>query len=175
MHSIIYDVAVSLDGFISGSSGDISNFAHDGPVVDDYNARMTNYAVAIMGRSTYEFGYRFGLQPGQNPYGHMKTIVFSSTLELPVDSHVRVNGPAAVDDLKQLKKTSNGPIYLCGGGEFSGWLLEHQLIDQLRLKRAPIILGEGVTLFGSSSNVAPLRRVATKTYDNGYVLEEFEM
>ena len=35
MHPIIYDVAVSLDGFIAGVSGDISKFAHEGPVVDD--------------------------------------------------------------------------------------------------------------------------------------------
>lgn len=73
MQPIIYDVAVSIDGYISGPGGDISKFAHEGPVVDDYFARLGQYAVAIMGRHTYEFGYRFGLEPGANPYKHMRT------------------------------------------------------------------------------------------------------
>ena len=40
MHPIIYDVAVSLDGFVFGPAGDISEFAHDGPVADDFAERI---------------------------------------------------------------------------------------------------------------------------------------
>jgi hypothetical protein len=36
-----------------------------------FSARLENYAIAIMGRATYEFGYRFGMQPGQNHYPQM--------------------------------------------------------------------------------------------------------
>ena len=61
MHPIIYDVAVSLDGFICGPQADISKFDFEGPVVDDYHLRMDGYETAIMGRLTYEFGYQFGL------------------------------------------------------------------------------------------------------------------
>jgi hypothetical protein len=49
LHPIIYDVAVSVDGFISGESGDISKFAHEGPVVNDYANRLATYKTAIMG------------------------------------------------------------------------------------------------------------------------------
>lgn len=175
MHPIIYDVAVSLDGFISGPSGDISKFAHEGPVVDDYSDRLAGYATAIMGRTTYEFGYRFGLKAGQNPYADMETIVFSDTLKFPGDSEILVKQSRTEEDFHRLKQTSKGPIYLCGGGAFAGWLLRYGLIDRIRLKRAPIILGSGVQLFGETSNAGPITRVGTRTYDNGYLLEEFVM
>ncbi len=173
MHPIIYDVSVSLDGYISGPAGDISNFAHDGPVVDDYTARMAQYSTALMGRATYEFGYRFGMTPGQNPYPHMKTCVYSSTLNLPKDKSVDVNPACLETDIQSLKRAADGPIYLCGGGAFAGWMLSHGLIDRVILKRAPCILGSGVKLFGTA-HCPRLNRIHTTPYENGYLLEEFE-
>lgn len=173
MHPIIYDVAVSLDGFISGPSGDISMFAHDGPVVDDYLERMGGYTTAIMGRATYEFGYRYGLKAGQNPYPHMDTIVYSKDLRCPDQSDIAVRRSATMQDIRQLKASSHGPIYLCGGGAFAGWLLREGLIDRLFLKRAPCITGSGVRLFADVPGAITMSRVSTNTYDNGYVLEEF--
>ncbi|MGB0843628.1 MAG: dihydrofolate reductase family protein [Alphaproteobacteria bacterium] len=173
MQPIIYDVAVSLDGFISGPSGDISLFSHDGPVVDDYNQRLTTYSTAIMGRATYEFGYGFGLKPGQNPYSHMETLIFSDQLEIPHASDVRLIRKADKFDLYELKKSAAGPIYLCGGGDFAGSLLNDGLIDLVRVKRAPIVLRQGVSLFGNHEGSQNLERLNTKYYENGYLLEEF--
>ncbi|MEP3430785.1 MAG: dihydrofolate reductase family protein [Roseibium sp.] len=173
MHPIIYDVAVSLDGFISGPDQDISGFAHKGPVVDDYNSRMAGYTTAIMGRATYEFAYQFGLQAGQNPYPHMRTLVFSKTMNCPKNSDIEVVRASPEQVLKDLKQNTNGPIYLCGGGAFAGSLLELGLIDRLRFKRAPIVLGSGVRVFGTISYPHQLTRLKTTPYDNGYLLEEF--
>lgn len=173
MPPIIYDVAVSLDGFISGKSGDISKFAHDGPVVDDYAARLGTYKTAIMGRRTYEFGYGFGLKPGQNPYPHMKTIVFSSSMECPANADVSVRRPPSPPEIRQLAQDADGPIYLCGGGAFAGWMLENGLIDTVILKRAPCVLGEGVRVFGAGRCTSALVRTDTKSYENGYLLETF--
>lgn len=175
MLPIIYDVAVSVDGFIAGPSGDISQFAHDGPVVADYYARLTGYSVAIMGRDTYEFGYRFGMEPGQNPYDHMRTLVFSKSMRLPKDSKVELRRSGAAEILRDLKVSSDGPIYLCGGGAFAGSLLAMGLIDKIRLKRAPVVIGNGVRLFGESAVPAGLHRVSTRQYDSGYLLEEFDV
>ena len=86
MHPIIYDVAVSADGFIAGPSADVSAFPHTGPIVDDYLTRLATYSTALMGRATYEFGLAHGLPPGANPYPHMCTIVVSSTLTQPGDA-----------------------------------------------------------------------------------------
>ncbi|MFY1709835.1 dihydrofolate reductase family protein [Tritonibacter scottomollicae] len=174
MHPIIYDVAVSLDGFISGVSGDISKFAPEGPVVDGYLKRLETYKTAIMGRNTYEFGYDFGLEPGQNPYPHMRTVVFSDTLELPEQAEISVLRSPTPEAILSLARNASGPVYLCGGGDFAGWMLDHGLIDRLILKRAPCVLGSGTPLFGACARPISMSRIRTETYENGYLLEEFE-
>ncbi len=173
MHPIIYDVAVSIDGFIAGPDGDISKFAHEGPVVDDYLERLNGYTVSIMGKSTYEFGYRFGLQPGQNPYSHMQTFVFSKSLTVLANSQIMVCRDPARKMLEKIRATSNGPIYLCGGGSFAGSLLAWGLIDRICLKRAPILLGKGVRLFGKADVSPTMVHIETRQYADGYAFQEF--
>ncbi|MGH1368934.1 MAG: dihydrofolate reductase family protein [Maritimibacter sp.] len=175
MHPIIYDVAVSLDGFIAGPAGDVSQFAYDGPVVEDYQARMASYSTALMGRETYEFGYQFGLTPGQTPYPHMQCVVVSSTLTLPEEAEVLVERTAQKERILSLCDAAPGPVYLCGGGQFAGWMLSQGLITEVRLKRAPILLGAGVPLFGGTAQTGALKRVSTTPYDNGYLLETFTL
>lgn len=173
MQPIIYDVAVSIDGFIAGPGGDISGFAHEGPVVDDYFARLAQYAVAIMGRHTYEFGYQYGLIPGENPYKHMQTIVFSRSLVLPESAGVSLAPALDKAQLEKLKRTSPGPVYLCGGGAFAGTLLAEGLVDIIRLKRAPVLLGGGTRLFDGAVQCPELAELETRTYDGGYLFQEF--
>ena len=175
MQPIIYDVAVSLDGFICGPNGDISQFAHEGPVVADYQERLKGYAVAIMGRLTYEFGYRFGLKPGENPYPHMKTCVYSQTIECPDGSDIAVVQSDSQPHLQNLKATAEGPIYLCGGGDFAGSLMLAGMINLVRLKRAPILLGDGVRLFGGHTMSPHLKHTGTKLYDGGYLFQEYQV
>lgn len=175
MPSIIYDVAVSADGFIAGRSGDISKFPGTGPVVDDYFERLKTYDCAIMGRATYEFGYRFGLDPGANPYPHMACIVFSRSIDLPAGTEVEVVRGDAEDRIGRLRRDAGGPIYLCGGGQFAGWLLSRGLIDRLRVKRAPIFLGAGTRLFGPDAQGVDTHLRLSKLYDDGVLFQEFDV
>ncbi|WP_179381183.1 dihydrofolate reductase family protein [Jannaschia marina] len=175
MHPIIYDVAVSLDGYIAGPAGDISRFAHDGPVVDDYRARLAGYTMALMGRETYTFGYRFGLSAGENPYPHMRSIVVSETLDLPDAAAVEQVFRATPDVLRRLKAEAPGPIYLCGGGRFAGALLAAGMIDRLVLKRAPVLLGGGTPLFDTDGPRPELTCRETQGYADGYLLQVFDV
>ncbi len=175
MHPIIYDVAVSIDGFIAGPSEDISKFAHEGPVVDDYRDRLAGYATAIMGRSTYEFGYRFGMTPGDNPYPHMSCVVFSRSLLLPDDSDVQIIRTWSETALRRLKSTAAGPIYLVGGGRFAGAVLGAGLVDRLVLKRAPVLYGRGTPLFPSLPDGIMLRCRQTRDYGAGYLMQHFDV
>jgi dihydrofolate reductase len=145
MRKIVYYVASSIDGFISGLNDDISGFIGKGNGVEKYLADLANYDTVIMGRNTYEFGYKYGLQPGQPAYPHMKHYIFTNNL----------------------KMHEGADIYLCGGGQFAGWLLDNKKIDTLKLKLNPLILGQGKKLFGNSNSKYKLELLETSDYENG--------
>ena len=167
MRKIIYYVATSLDGFISGPNKDISGFAQQGNGVDQYLEDLQGFDTVIMGRKTYEFGYDYGLQPGQPAYPHMDHYIFSKTItfENP-HKNVKVCTPD-LDIIKHLKQREGHTIYLCGGGEFAGWLLEHELIDIIKIKLNPLILGDGVRLFGNSTKSVKTELADYQQFDYG--------
>jgi dihydrofolate reductase len=175
MQPIIYDVAVSADGFICGASDDVSLFPHSGPVVDDYLDRMATYSCALMGRRTYEFAYAHGLPPGANPYPTMHSLVFSTSILLPDVCDIEVVRTTALEKVDQLRATSPGPIYLCGGGHFAGWLLSERRIDTLRLKRAPVFYGSGISLFGPADFSVSAQLADSRLYENGVLYQEFDL
>src|SRR5918998_1379530 len=86
MRDIIYYVAISIDGFIAGLNEDISGFTSQGTGVQKYLDDLLNFDTVIMGRKTYEFGYKFGLRPGQPAYPHMKHFIFSESLKFQEQS-----------------------------------------------------------------------------------------
>jgi dihydrofolate reductase len=143
-------------------------------MVDDYLARRDAYRMTIMGRRTYEFGYNYGLRPGDNPYPHMRTLILSKTLSLPPKSAVEQIGTDAVAFVRQLKGEANNPIYLCGGGELAGSLARAGLIDTLILKRLPLMLGGGTRLFGEVGASLTLTQTDQIDYGGGKALQTFQ-
>ena len=173
MQPIIYDVAVSADGFITGRDADVSAFPHNGPIVDDYITRLGNYAVALMGRATYEFGYAFGLKPGANPYPHLRSIVVSKTLDLPDKAEVEVWRD--LSDLGDLRGSSTGAIYLCGGGALAGAIANARHLAELRLKRAPVVLGGGTPLFWGLDAPLNMQPLDQTDYGNNLLFQSFRI
>lgn len=167
MNKIIYYVASSLDGFISGENGDISKFFTQGKAVEKYQADLLNFKTVIMGRKTYEFGYQYGLEPGQPAYPHMEHYIFSKTLQIKKLAKTVYIEKMELERVKEIVAASTTDIYLCGGGEFAGWLLDNGLIDQLKLKLNPIVLGEGVRLFGNSKTSVVGKLIEKKSFDSG--------
>ncbi len=169
MRNIVYYVATSLDGYICGPNEDISGFVQEGSGVEEYLTDLKEFDTVIMGRRTYEFGYQFGLVPGQPAYTHMDHYIFSESLKLenPSDK-VNVIG-RDLDFIKALKDEAGSDIYLCGGAIFAGWLLEHQLIDKLKVKINPFIAGHGTPMFDFSNYPVPyqLDMASSHAYDHG--------
>lgn len=175
MRRIVYYVATSIDGFICGPNDDISTFVGDGSGVARYLADLADYDTVIMGRNTYEFGYKFGLKPGQRAYQHMRHYIFSNSLKFEdPDPQVHVC-PVELGKVRELKGERGTDIYLCGGGSFAGWLLDNDLIDVLKIKLNPIILGEGVKLFGDSQTPFKWELSDTGRFDNGLQIMTFEV
>jgi len=166
-HNIIYYVATSLDGFIAGPDDDISGFASFGNGVDKYLADLQQFRTVIMGRRTYEFGYRYGLQPGQPAYAHMEHHIFSDSLSFANKAPTVHLEPRSIGRVKEIRAAATTDIYLCGGGTFAGWLLDHGMIDQLKLKLNPFTLGDGIRLFGDFSKTAKWELVESEEYEHG--------
>ena len=175
MRKIIYYVATSLDGYIAGKNGDVSMFAHEGEGVEQYAYDLESFDTVIMGRNTYEFGYQYGLKPGQQAYPNMEHYIFSNKLsfERPCEKvHVM---PIQLEALKDLKNEVGSDIYLCGGGTFAGWLLENGMIDELKLKVNPVLVGEGIRLFGSYQVGNRLQVLHHQSYDDGFQIIRYQI
>ena len=175
MNKIVYYVASSLDGYISGENDDISGFVPDGSGVQKYLQDLKDYETVIMGRNTYEFGYLYGLKPGQPAYPHMQHYIFSRNLSFEeADPKVMVRN-IDIQEVRRIKEASNTDIYLCGGGQFAGWLLDNELIDVVKLKLNPLILGRGIKLFGESKKKYTLELNDAKVYDKGLIINSYEV
>jgi len=175
MRNIVYYVGSSLDGFISGPDGDISGFTAAGNGVDQYLNDLQNYDTVIMGRKTYEFGYKFGLKPGDLAYPHMEHYIFSDKLEfVKKDDSLHIR-KLEIDTIYELRSQKGSDIYLCGGGQFAGWLLENEQITHLKLKLNPFISGKGVKLFGSSTKFYKTELIDSNLYDDGLQIMTFKI
>lgn len=175
MNKIVYYVAVSLDGFICGKEGDISQFAQAGNGVKKYLEDLKAFNTVLMGRHTYEFGYLFGLQPGDPAYPHMEHYIFSDTLFFK-KKHPKVHVEhCSIKKIKEIRKLSKSDIYLCGGGSFAGWMLDQGEIDILKLKINPIVLGSGIKLFGNSKTKCNLKLMDSVLYEEGLQIASYKI
>ena len=175
MRKLIYHVATTLDNFICQEDRSITGFLEAGDHIPDYLDSLKNYDTVLMGRTTYEFGYKFGLKPGMVPYPHMKNFVFSRSIKIdnPLDERLTIVRQDSVSFIKDLKNAEGTPIYLCGGGIFASGLLENNLIDELIIKLNPVLLGKGVRLFEGSSRPVELTLADSRTYNSGVVLLKY--
>lgn len=175
MPKIVYYVATSLDGYIAGPNEDISLFIYQGNGVEQYQKDLHDFSTVIMGRKTYEFGYQYGLKPGQPAYPHMEHHVFSESLKFSEEIHPQVHlEPKSPDRIREIRDQSPTDVYLCGGGVFAGWLLENNLIDRLKIKLNPILLGEGTRLFGDAKTKIKWELVDHSSFEEGLQILTYE-
>ncbi len=175
MRKIDYYVAISLDGYISGPNADISGFIAKGEGIKKYLDDLQNYDTVIMGRSTYEFGYQYGLIPGQLAYPHMKHYVFSRHLTFDEKDENLNICDLDISVIENLKKETGSNIYLCGGGQFASWLFENEKIDTLKIKLNPFIQGDGIKLFDISKKICHLKLVNQESFEEGLLILTYQV
>ncbi|MBB5514380.1 dihydrofolate reductase [Rubricella aquisinus] len=173
MRPVIYDVAVTLDGFIAAPDGDFSMFPGEGPHLQPYFDRLMTYDAVVMGAATYRVGLDAGLAHGARAYPHMHHVVFSQTLPDVPDGAIELCRSDPATRVAALKAEAGGAIYLCGGGQLASALLHAGLIDRVRIKRAPIVLGHGIPLF--TTGRAEMTLVTCEPYANGVVYLDYEV
>ena len=136
-----YQVAVSLDGFIAGPSGEYDWIVMDPSI--DFGALFKQFDTLVMGRKTYEpmiaqGGH--GAQPG------VEVIVFSKTLPAATHPGVRIVNDDPRKVVAELKKKPGRDIWLFGGGELFRTLLSAGLVDSVEVAVMPVLIGEGIPL-----------------------------
>ena len=175
MRKIVYYVASSIDGFIAGADGSINGFLMEGEHADDFVSSFSDYDTVIMGRGTYEFGFQYGLKPGEPAYSGLKHIVLSKSLDFVSNENVELVKTNAMAYIRQLKQDPGKDIWLCGGGNIAGQLANEGLIDEVLIKVNPIVIGKGIRLFEGRGKLINLMFTGTKCYGNGVVLLRYNI
>jgi len=122
----------------------------------------------LMGRRTYEwFAGRWPSRTGPlaDRLNGMPKYVVSSTLQLPAWNNTVVLSGALLDAVADLKRQVDRDIVLDGSSQIAQTLLEHDLVDELRLKVFPVVLGAGRPLFGGTSAMKRMRLLDAKCID----------
>jgi dihydrofolate reductase len=100
--------------------------------------------------------------------------VVSSTLEDPDWNNSTVLKGDVVDEVSKLKQELNGEIVVLGSPQLARTLIEHDLVDELRLMIYPVVLGAGARLFGDTSDKKPVHLVDTQTVGDGIAILTYE-
>jgi dihydrofolate reductase len=100
--------------------------------------------------------------------------VSSSPLERPDWKNSAVLTGDVVEQVSRLKQEVDGEIVVYGSGRLVPLLIEHDLVDELRLMTYPIVVGAGERLFGETSVVKPMRLVDTRTIGDGLAVLTYQ-
>ena len=101
--------------------------------------------------------------------------VVSSTLEDARWTNATVLKGDVVDEVSKLKQELDGEIVVYASYQLGRTLIEHDLVDELRLVVFPVVLGAGERLFGETSDKKPMRLVDTRTIGDGLVFLTYEL
>ena len=132
----------------------------------------------LLGRRSYEFfGVRWRPRSGElaDRLNGMPKYVVSSTLEDPDWNNSTVLRGDVVTAVSKLKQELDGEIVVPASYQLGRTLIEHDLVDELRLVIFPVVLGAGERLFGETSAQKPMRLVETRTIGDGLVFVTYEL
>jgi dihydrofolate reductase len=135
-------------------------------------------AALLVGRKTYEFFAGFWPQQEGRPLAdiinRMPKYVVSSTLEDAEWNNSTVLSGEMTEEVGRLKREIDGEILVPGSTQLVQTLIEHGLVDELRLMVHPVVVGAGKRLFGETSDKRPLRLVDSRTVGDGVAILTYE-
>jgi dihydrofolate reductase len=185
MGKIVVSDNVSLDGVVQDPAGD-EGFRIGGWVglIKD-RPELTKLALdeavateaLLLGRRSYEwFAARWPSRIGElaDRLNSLPKYVVSSTLENPEWHNSTVLNGDVLNEVSRLKHELKGEIVVPASFQLVRTLMEHDLVDELRLKIFPVVLGAGERLFGATSDKKAMRLVDTQTVEGDVVFLTYE-
>ncbi|MCZ7436156.1 dihydrofolate reductase family protein [Micromonospora sp. WMMC241] len=184
MRTLVYFVASTLDGFIAAPDGSFDFLPLEPDVapylVAEWPQTLPTFAHAqlgvpsppagrfdtvLMGRGAYEPGLSIG---ATSPYAHLKQYVFSRSLAPADHPDVEVVAGDPVAFVRDLKARPGGDIWLCGGGQLAGQLLDE--VDELVVKLNPVVVGSGIPLVERGFAPSRFTLTSARPFDAGVVV-----
>jgi len=186
MGRIVVSDNVSLDGVVQDPSGDEGfrvggwvGLLKDRPKLNKLALDEALGAEALLlGRRSYEwFAARWPSRSGElaDRLNSLPKYVVSSTLEHPEWNNSAVLRGDVLDEVSKLKHELEGEVVVPASFKLVHTLVEHDLVDELRLKVFPVVLGAGVRLFCETSDKKATRLVDTQTLEGDVVLLTYEV
>jgi dihydrofolate reductase len=185
MGRIVITEFVSLDGVMEAPGGG-EDYEHAGWTFeinrgadgDKFKLDETFASEALLlGRVTYE-GFAAAWPSVENEFADkfnsMPKYVVSSTLQTAEWNNSTVLSGDVVEEVPKLKQEHDGDIVVHGSARLVQALIEHDLVDELRLMVFPVVLGSGKRLFGDTSDKKPLRLTDSKTVGDGVAILIYE-
>jgi dihydrofolate reductase len=170
-------IATSLDGFIArknggldwlpGSDGDTGGEDHG------YEEFFSSIDTLVMGRNTYELALTFG----EWPYHGKRVVVLSSRYpQIPTRLAEEVEGTSAspTEIVRRLESSGSAHVYVDGGKTIQSFL-QAGLIQDMTITRVPVLLGEGIPLFGPLDGDIKLQHESTRSFESGLVQSRYRM
>jgi dihydrofolate reductase len=185
MGRIVVTEFVSLDGVMEDPGG-AEDFKHGGwsfkfsrgDEGDKFKLDETMEAEAqLLGRVTFEaFAEAWPSREGEfaDKFNDMPKYVVSSTLQDPEWNNSTVLSGNLAEEVARLKQEVDGVILVAGSAQLVQALLEHDLVDELRLMVFPVVLGSGKRVFGETSDMKSLRLTDSKTVGDGVAILVYE-
>jgi len=166
-------VGTSVDGFIARKNGDLDWLPAGGGEPHGYDEFIATVDTIVIGRKTFETVLSFEAWP----YGRTRVVVLSSQ---PVDLStaaarggvVEQMGGSPAEIVANLAASGAQHLYVDGGITIQRFL-RAKLIDRLIITRIPVLIGDGIPLFGSLPQDIRLRHVVTRSYPSGLVQSEY--
>jgi dihydrofolate reductase len=177
MGKIVISENISLDGLAAGER----LFDWVGQIKGEAAKVLLDEALGtealLLGRRSYEFfAARWPSRSGEyaDRLNSMTKYIVSSTLEHPAWSNATVLAGDVVHEVSTLRRELAGDVVVYGSIQLVHTLMEHDLVDELRLMIYPVVLGAGGRLFGETSDKKPLRLVNVQTVGDSLALLTYQ-
>jgi dihydrofolate reductase len=173
MRKVIMWDMVTVDGFFEGPNNDISWFLFDDELERYINETQEHAGTLIFGRVTYQLMAAYWpTEQGRiaDFMNGIEKVVFSQTLESADWHNTKLVKGSVEQEVSRLKAEDGGDIFLFGSADLASTLIEHDLIDELRLGINPVILGRGVPLFKGYDRTIVMKLLSARTLKSGVVI-----
>jgi dihydrofolate reductase len=173
MRKVIFGGANSLDNFIAREDGSYDWILWGDETAELMKDMWPRFDTIVMGRKTYDVAAgstpKSKRKKAKNPYGDIRTIVFSRTLKPEEQDGVEITAEDPGKYLRKLKKQKGKDICIMGGGHLAKTLFEAGVIDEIGFNIHPVLLGSGVPLFHKMDRQIDLELLECKPFKNGCV------